>query len=114
MKANDIQPKSIKRIGSHNTTKTRPLKITFINKENKEQIMKSLWKLKGKKMFKGITVTNDYKLTERAMIKEFVIKAKTKNSLEPDNTNYIWRVCGDPKNGLVIKRFNKIDCKIKN
>ena len=48
------------------------------------------------------------------MIKEFVIKCKTKNSLEPDNTNHIQKVHGNPENGLAIKRFNKIDCKLKN
>ena len=58
-------------------------------------------------MYKGISVTEDYTISERQMIKNFTSKAKERNSAESDNTDYAWKVRGTPKNGLVLKRFKK-------
>lgn len=103
----DLQLKSVKRIGFQNTAKPRPIKITLYNAIDKAKIMKNLWKLKGKKLYKDISIKHDYTFTEREMIKEFKHKARERNSLEPENSNHIWKVRGDPKNGLVVKRYNR-------
>ena len=69
--------------------------------------MSNLFNLKGKNMYKGISVTEDYTISERQMIKNFTSKAKERNSAESDDTDYVWKVRGTPKNGLVLKRFKK-------
>ena len=71
-------------------------------------VMSNLRNLKGNDEFTGISITDDYTISERQMLKEFANKAKEKNSLEPENSNFVWRVRGTPKNGLVIKRFTKV------
>ena len=70
--------------------------------------MSNLRNLKDKKMYNGISITDDYTVTERKMIKEYTIKAKEKNSIEGENSDFVWKVRGTPKNGLVVKRFKKV------
>ena len=105
--AKDLKPKSIQRIGTYNCTKIRPIKVIFSNEKDKETIMKSLGKLKGKQLFQKITITDDYTLLEREMIKHLRIKASERNSSEPENSLYVWRLRGRPKTGLVLKRIKK-------
>ena len=103
----NIAPKSITRLGNSESNKKRPIKVTFHNENDKEMIMSNLKKLKGKNIYKVISVTDDYTISERNMIKEFITQAKQKNSTEPENSEYIWKVRGTPKNGLIVKRFKK-------
>ena len=103
----NITPKSIIRLGRYDTNRKRPIKVILQNEENKDKIMDNLRNLKDKDEYKGISITEDYTVSEREIIKEYSDKAKEKNSLEPENTNYIWRVRGTPKNGLTLKRFMK-------
>ena len=69
--------------------------------------------MKGNELYKGISVTDDYTINEREMIREFVKKAKKENEKEDKDkeSNYIWRVRGCPKNGLTIKRLTKFPQK---
>ena len=68
--------------------------------------MDDLRNLKGMDAYKSISITNDYTLNERLLIKEFHEKTKRKNASEEDS-NYIWRTKGSPKNGLSIIRIRK-------
>ena len=103
----DISPKSIVRLGNSAQNTKRPIKVILQSEREKEKVMSNLFNLKGKNMYKGISVTEDYTISERQMIKNFTSKGKERNSAESDNTDYVWKVCGTPKNGLVLKRFKK-------
>ena len=103
----NIAAKSIVRIGRQENKK-RSIKVTFKNIEEKTTIMINLKNLKGKAEYKGVSITDDYTLSERHMIKEFANTAKEKNSMEPENSNMVWKVRGTPKNGLVLKRLMKV------
>lgn len=100
-------PKSIMRIG-RTENKKRPIKVVFQSNEERDNLLNNLRNLKGNNDFKGISITEDYTLAEREIIKEYNRDAKEKNAAEPENSNYIWRVRGTPKNGLIIKRFTKV------
>ena len=104
----NVTPKSVTRIGRPDNNKKRPIKIILQNKQEKDKIMNNLRNLKDHNEFKGISITDDYTMSERQMIKEFATKAKEKSSLEPDGSNYVWRVRGTPKNGLILKRYTKV------
>ena len=54
--------------------------------------------------FGKICVTDDYTNAEREEIKLWVQKAKEKSAVDPDK---IYKVRGDPKNGLRLIWFNK-------
>ena len=103
----NLKPKSMIRLGNPESNKKRPIKVTFHNEGDKEKLMNNLQKLKGKNIYKVISVTDDYTISERDMIKDFVTQARQKNSNEPENSEYVWKVRGTPKNGLIIKRFKK-------
>ena len=83
------------------------MKITLNTVEDKGKILTNLRHLKGKPEFDSIHVTEDFTFNERKLIKEFSDLAKQKSSQEED-PNYIFRVRGNPKNGLFLKRMRKI------
>ena len=103
--------KQIERIGQkteETSTKKRPIKLILKSEDEKDKILNNLRNLKDKILYKGISITPDYTQSERILIKDFREKAKSKNLVEDENeTNYIWRVRGSPKNVLFLKRFNK-------
>ena len=115
--------KSITRLGKHNSFnkveinepgkqlwvgKRRPIKIVFNTENDKEKVMNNLRNLKGNAMYTGISITDDYTMSERTMIKEYANRAKEENTNEPENSKYVWRVRGTPKNGLTIKKLMKV------
>ena len=102
-----IIPKSASRIGKLDPGKKRPIKFILNNEKEKDQILMSLGGLKGKENFKRISITADYTLNERQMIKNMTEQARQKNIQEAVNSNYVYKVRGTPKNGLVLKRFTK-------
>ena len=68
--------------------------------------MKNLTKLKGKENYQRISVTEDYTLAERQIIKTWALKAKERNQNEPCDSTYIWHVRGSPKSGSMhLKKF---------
>ena len=98
-------PKSVSRLGQPNDNKRRPLKLVMKTKEDKEKAMGNLRRLKGTQDdFGKISVTDDYTTSEREEIKSWVEKAKEKTSQDPDK---VYKVRGDPKNGLRLVWFNK-------
>ena len=59
----------IYRLGKPDPNKKRPIKLAMNNVEDKQQVMGSLKNLKNKEDFRGLSVTDDYKMTERQIIK---------------------------------------------
>ena len=101
-----VQAKTITRIGQKCDGKKRPIKVTLPNAEIKEKIMNNLKNLKDKG-YNRISITDDYTVTERKIIKDFVEKAKEANNKESTDSEYVWVVRGSPKNGLFLKRLIK-------
>ena len=61
------------RIGKGETNKIRPMKVIFNNKEDKERVMNNLANLKNQSAYKGVSITEDYTLVERQLIKQWVL-----------------------------------------
>ena len=57
----------------------RPIKVMMQSEEHKDRIMANLKELKGEEQYKGISVTDDYTIKDRNMIKEWIEKAKKAN-----------------------------------
>ena len=101
----------IERIGmekdsGNGAAQKRPIKIIMNSEEDKEKVLNNLRHLKGKTLYKSISITADYTYSERQLIKDYRERANIKNDLEEDK-DYIWHVRGTPKNGLFLKRINK-------
>ena len=101
-----IQTKTITRLGQHSEDKSRPIKVSFNSLNDKDKIMNNLPNLKDKG-YKGISITHDYTLTERKMVKDFVNQARKANENEKSNSDKFWVVRGSPKNGLFLKKVTK-------
>ena len=97
----NVSPKQIVRIGR--SEGRRPIKVILESEADKDQIMENLRNLKGIATYKGISITEDYTLSERKMIKEFNDKARERTYHEEED--YEWRLRGTPKKGLFLKRF---------
>lgn len=97
----------ISRIGIKSNVKKRPIKISFSNQQDKLNILKNLSALKNNDKYKGMSITEDLTLTERAILREWLEKAKEKNEKLPPESKSIWRVRGDSKNGYRLKEFAK-------
>ena len=94
---------SITRLGQPNDKKKRPIKIVMQTNTEKDQVMANLRQLKGTETdFGKISITNDHTKTERDQIREMSEKAKEKSK---DDKVHIYKVRGDPKNGLRLVPF---------
>ena len=102
--------KQIDRIGKKLETKEQPQKRPIIvvldNEEDKNTVLENLKNLKGKLLYKGVRITNDYTLSQRLLIKDYYEKAQENNREEKQNaTNFMWKVRGTPETGLTLRRF---------
>ena len=68
--------------------------------EERNRILTNLRNLKDVPEYKTISVTEDYTINERRMIKVWSDKAKGKNKNQSSGSKVVWRVPGSPKNGL--------------
>ena len=103
----EIKPINITRLGAENKDKRRPIKVSLNTELEKGQVMSNLANLKGNEAYKRISVTEDYTISERKMIQEMRDQVRTKNDAEPENSEFVYRLRGTPKNGLQIRRFKK-------
>ena len=87
----------------------KPIKVVLHNEQDLEKILNNLQNLQDNTEYKGISITEDYIVSERQMIKEFANKAKEKNSLELENSNFVWKVRGAPKDGYFHESKGAID-----
>ena len=72
--------------------------------------------LKGRERYKGISITEDYTETERRMVKLWIEKVKAKNMEQPNESNFIWKLRGSPREGFwmkIILKNNKNTTKVK-
>ena len=93
------------RIGLPAQDKNQPIKVVMNTEEERNKILSNLKNLKGIPERKTISITENYTVTERRMIKDWSDKAKKKNKNESRDSRFVWRVRGSPKNGLRLKRF---------
>lgn len=101
-----LEFKSVVRLGNNEKSTKRPIMVILKNEADKQAIMTNLNKLKNIKEFEGVSITEDYTMAERKLIREFSDQAKTKNAQE-DDSRYEWKVRGTPKNGMVVIRLPK-------
>ena len=66
----DTPFKSHIRLGEKTPEKTRPIKVTLNNTVDKEKITSNLTKLKGVTKFGKISVTEDFTVAERDLLKK--------------------------------------------
>ena len=99
--------KSLYRLGKRvpNKTKKDKSKSVLTCEVDKDAIMANLNCLEGNEDFSKISVTEDYTIGDRNLIKEWTEIAKAKNTQEPPESNYECKVRGTPKNGLLLKKF---------
>ena len=97
--------KSASRIGLLIQDKNRPIKVVMNTVQKRNRILSNLRNLKGISEYKTISVTEDYTITERRMIKDWSNKAKEKNKNESPESKFVWRVGRNRKNRLRLKRF---------
>ena len=75
-------------------------------KADKDNVMSNLTYLKGTEDYFGkIRITDDYTKEEQSMIRDWVKKAQEKSENDFEN---IYRVRGNPKNGLRLVKFARI------
>ena len=73
--------------------------------DDKTKIMSSLNRMKGtEEIFGKSSIREDYTNSERDEIKTWVQKAKDKSEIDPE---HIYKVRGDPKNGLRLVSFTR-------
>ena len=81
------------------------MKICMKTKEAKVNVMSNLGFLKGtEEVFGKISVTEDYTVSEREKLREFSAKAKEEEKKDPSR---VFKVRGDPKNGLRIISYRR-------
>ena len=80
--------------------KNRPIKVVMNTEEERNKILSNLRILKDIPEYKTISVTEDYTITERRIVKDWSDKAKEKNKNESPDSKFVWKVQGSPKNGL--------------
>ena len=100
-------PKYVGRIGVKREGRSRPLKVVFESDSQKQGLFGNLKALKGNEKYQSMSISDDYTYAERQVLKSWANQAKEKNNQEPKDSNIIWRVRGNPKSGLILKKFNK-------
>ena len=104
----EVEYKAMFRLGKREKEPSkRPIKVILKSELDKERFMNNLKNLKGREEYKGISVKDDYTIQERNLVKQWVEKANEANKKETPESNYEWKVRGNPKNGMFIKRFQK-------
>ena len=100
--------KSVIRLGKREETKSGPIKVVMKSMEERSLIIGNLGRLKNAPVeLKQINMADDYTAEGRQIIKNKVNEARNKTEAE-GNGIYVYKVCGTPKNGLILKRFKKL------
>ena len=105
IQADTVKIKRIGRIGTRAPGKNRPMKVTLAEVSDKQNIFKQLKNLKGKISYTGISITEDFTMNERKMIKKWRQKMDERNKNESKGGSK-WRLRGSPRTAL---RLVKID-----
>ena len=99
-----IEIKRVSRIGTPKDEKIRPMLVALKNEDDKLKVLDSLWALRGKEKYKGVTVSEDLTQEQRKDIKKLSREARTRNDKD-NSSHYVWRVRGSSKNGFFLKRI---------
>ena len=78
-------------------------------KEERNMILSNLKNLEGIPEYKAISVTENYTITERQMIKDWSDKAKGKNKNESLGSKFVWRVRGSPRKWAATQEVPEAD-----
>ena len=98
-----FEPEKVTRLGKSNERRRRIIKVEMKSIADKDSVISNLSKLKGsEEEFGKISITSDYTKSERDEIKAMSEKAKAQTEASDDR---IFKVRGDPKNGLRIVSF---------
>lgn len=106
----NLEFKSLIRLGKVDNTRDqskRPIKVVMNNELDKDRVMANLKELKGKEQYKGVSVTDDHTQKDRNTIREWIEKSKKANGDEPIDSQFEWKVRGNPKNGMRLMKFKK-------
>ena len=99
------EPTIVTRLGEAKESRSRPIKVVMKTLEDKENVMKSLGRLKGTERYFGkISVKDDYTSNEREQIRKLTDQANEKSESSSDRT---YKVRGNSKNGWRIVSFPK-------
>ena len=93
--------KDVLRIGKKDHGRKRPIKVKLNYKEDKVTIMKNLFLLKNKTEYKGVSITDDYTVSERDLIKQLRVIAEERNEAENDS-NFVWKIRGTPRTTIEL------------
>lgn len=104
--SDDSKIVTVKRIGTAAATTTQPILVQMQSEADKIKVMSNLRNLKDVTKYAGLSITDDYTLAEREMIRNYRQKAKVLNEQNPDAETVV-RVRGCPKNGLFLKKLKK-------
>ena len=66
-----VHPTSVMRIGTKVEGRNRPIKVIFKSTDEKYKLLNNLKNLKGKELYKTISVTHDYTFNEREVLNNF-------------------------------------------
>ena len=107
-----FKPQVTYRLGKKEEGKRRPLMVCLQSKMESNSVMSNMWRLGNlRNMNERVSVTYDYTLEERRLIKEFVEEAKRRNMNAGNdndrNEGYAWRVRGTPKTKLRIVKIRQ-------
>ena len=101
-------PRTLYRLGIKDESKIRPVMVHLQSKEEKYDILSKLWRLKyARSTNERISITHDYTLEERRLIKGTVDEAKRRNLNENNDgkQDFLWKVRGTPKTKLRIVKI---------
>ena len=70
-------------MGTKDTERKRPEKVILSSEVLRDSVLNNLSNLEGKDRYKGISITADYTINERKLIKLKVGEAKALNAIEP-------------------------------
>ena len=91
--------KFITRIGDQ-FKEAHPIKVVLDNSHQRYLVPNLVPNLKGNKAYQEVSITEEFTLFERSMIKEWSNKAKDRNKKEQNDSKYILRVLETPSKGL--------------
>ena len=98
-------PENVTRLGNPDEKRRRTIKVEMKTAKDKDNVLSNLRKLKGtEEEFGKISITSDYTKSERDQIRAMSEKAKAQTESSEDR---VFKVRGDPKNGLKIVSFPK-------
>lgn len=78
------------------------IKVVFGTDLKKQGLFGNLKSLKGMEKYQSVSISDDYTIAERPVLRSWGKKAQEKNEQEPKDSNITWRVKGNPKSGLIF------------